>query len=230
MSITSLKSVATSVALAGALFAAEGADAQAIAGGLANGQVATGAVGPSVAARIGYGVDLEDTGINPFGFGLGLEFAFAAYNVPIAISGEFDYYIGESVSYGGIDIRQNIMHGLIWLGYNRAIGNRFVLRPSVGGGFESIRISGGGASDGLLGGLIGLQGHGLVFVTDNLYIDAILRLTISLHGTSSYGGYTAVDGIAGLQFFVGAGYTFGGGGGGGTDPNAQPQPQPQPVY
>lgn len=173
------------------------------------GRVVSGASGASIVGRIGYGGAIDRPAVNPFNLGLGIEFAYAARYVPVAIGVEVDGYIGAGGPYAGVRRYDNVFHTLAWFGYDRAINSRFVVRPAMAVGVEVWRLHVG--TDWALspGALVAFEGRGLIFLRERLYFDALLRVTGSVHRTVNIASVTSRGGIPGLLLYAGVGYTFG---------------------
>lgn len=84
-----------------------------------------------------YGVDLEDSVVNPWGTGLGVG---VGYTLPSAVylGANFDYFFGETETLPTGDASANIWQAMAEGGYDIGLGQSLVLRPKAGVGFASL--------------------------------------------------------------------------------------------
>lgn len=90
----------------------------------------------SLGASLGYGFRVTDEGdldddANPYGLGLGVR---GGYTIPggLYLGGLFQYFGGEEAGNDTVNGHINQMNFAGDIGYDIALGNRFVLRPLVG--------------------------------------------------------------------------------------------------
>jgi hypothetical protein len=98
---------------------------------LANEPATAGALQWGIGFR--YGFDLNDSDLNPWGTGLGVELG---YTLPSAVylGGNFDYFFGEKQETAVLDIEQNTWQVMAEGGYDIGVAPVFVIRPKLGAG------------------------------------------------------------------------------------------------
>lgn len=92
----------------------------------------------SLGLLLGYGVQLDDIGVNPWGVGFG---ARGGYNIgPIFLGGRFVFYLGEDPAAGGGEgSASNIWEIGLEGGYDLRAGV-MTLRPGIGFGLASLVV------------------------------------------------------------------------------------------
>jgi hypothetical protein len=89
-----------------------------------------------------YGVDLNDSDINAWGTGLGLNGGITLPAIPIYVGGNIEYFFGEKVELLGGSVKSNIWQITAEGGYDIGLGDRLVLRPKLGLGPATARAEG----------------------------------------------------------------------------------------
>jgi opacity protein-like surface antigen len=98
-----------------------------------------------------YGLELEEGDFNPWGPGLGLQVGYTLPAAAIYVGGNFDYFFGDTLDVGGVELSGNIWQLMAEAGYDVGLGEVVVLRPKIGVGFASLNaetcIDPGGCTD-----------------------------------------------------------------------------------
>jgi outer membrane autotransporter protein len=95
----------------------------------------------SLSGHLGYGIDLDDGNLNPYGFGMGARGGYT-FDPNIYVGGLFDFFFGESdttSAFGG----SATASARSWIfqvegGYDFGVTRTIVLRPKMGLGMTSI--------------------------------------------------------------------------------------------
>jgi hypothetical protein len=94
-----------------------------------------------------YGVDLNDSELNPWGTGLGVDVGYTLKNA-VYVGGNFEYFFGESLASGGAeDLTFNVWQWAAEGGYDVGLGDSIVIRPKLGLGSASFMGGGCFGSD-----------------------------------------------------------------------------------
>jgi hypothetical protein len=101
----------------------------------------------SIGLLVGYGVELSDNLMDPFGLTLGVRGGHT-FDAGIYVGGQFNYFFGESVDFGTVEATVRALTLAVEGGYD-IVAAPLVLRPSVAVG--AAFFSGSGSSGGVEG-------------------------------------------------------------------------------
>jgi hypothetical protein len=85
-----------------------------------------------------YGAELNDSDLNPWGTGIGLEGGYTLPVLPIYVGGNAEYFFGGTLESPLADFEANIWQISAEGGYDIGIGDNFVVRPKLGLGYAFV--------------------------------------------------------------------------------------------
>ena len=151
-----------------------------------------------------YGLELEETDVNPWGNGLGAE---VGHTLPSAVylGASFEYFFGDAYEHEGSKHDSRFWQPTVEGGYDLALGPAFVIRPKLRAGVASHRGENCGAgttrecSAQTTRYFVVAPGAKLLFLTDSLSLSADVRYDVV------FLDHTTADA---LVFGAGAGAAF----------------------
>ncbi len=86
-----------------------------------------------------YGVMQDDADLDPWRTGLGLSLGYTTYD-GLYVGGVFDYFLGETLSFGEAEVSANVWQLAGEVGYDFMLGSAVMLRPKVSAGVSTLNV------------------------------------------------------------------------------------------
>jgi hypothetical protein len=145
----------------------------------------------SVAALLGFGVDLTSDDLNPFGFGFGVTGGYS-FDSGVYLGGQFLYFIGDSEETPAGEVSENIVSLGLEGGYNLHF-DPVIVRPTLQMGVAFINQS---PSDADFSSVYFAPGATVIYPIDQFFIGGDARLWLVTGDTRTALSLLATGGIS----------------------------------